>query len=228
MKSAVAPAPTTACLWPGRSRNTCTTRLAAGPCSPLITMSWRSWPRSCRPCGTTMFWSRNIRMRSSSCTRYPRGAPTKATASMLPAWPACRSPCSSAPTKCWPNSRAAPWTRRNGPHSVAAPGVARGPHEHVDQADFFCFIGPSNFKVYLWDNRPQSKTYLTRQTDIAGSDKPAALIIPAGVVHAYKNVGTEPGLVFNCPNRLYKGPGRKEPVDEIRHEEDSQSRFRLD
>ena len=112
--------------------------------------------------------------------------------------------------------------------SVTEPGVARGPHEHVDQADFFCFIGPSNFKVYLWDNRPQSKTYLTRQTDIAGSDKPAALIIPAGVVHAYKNVGTEPGLVFNCPNRLYKGPGRKEPVDEIRHEEDSQSRFRLD
>ena len=54
------------------------------------------------------------------------------------------------------------------------------------------------------------------------------LIIPPGVVHAYKNVGGAAGIVFNCPNRLYKGPGRKEPVDEIRHEEDPDSRFRLD
>ncbi len=54
------------------------------------------------------------------------------------------------------------------------------------------------------------------------------LIIPPGVVHAYKNVGAEPGIVFNCPNRLYKGTGRKEPVDEIRHEEDKSNRFRLD
>src|SRR5207244_13514601 len=107
-------------------------------------------------------------------------------------------------------------------------GVARGPHEHVDQADFFCFLGPSNFKMYLWDIRPQSPTYLAQQTDVIGADKPMALIVPAGVVHAYKNVGGEPGLVFNCPNRLYKGDDRKEPVDEMRQEEDPQSRFRLD
>src|SRR2546421_10320597 len=112
--------------------------------------------------------------------------------------------------------------------SATEPGVARGPHEHVDQADFFCFIGPSNFKMYLWDNRPKSKTYLARQVEVIGIDKPIALVIPPGVVHAYKNVGKEPGLVFNCPNRLFKGPGRKEPVDEIRHEEDTHSRFRLD
>jgi dTDP-4-dehydrorhamnose 3,5-epimerase len=55
-----------------------------------------------------------------------------------------------------------------------------------------------------------------------------ALIVPPGVVHAYKNIGTEPGLIFNCPNRLYKGPGRKEQVDEIRHEEDPDCRFQLD
>jgi dTDP-4-dehydrorhamnose 3,5-epimerase len=48
------------------------------------------------------------------------------------------------------------------------------------------------------------------------------------VVHAYRNVGGEPGLVFNCPDRLYKGPGRKEPVDEIRHEDDPASPFQLD
>ena len=112
--------------------------------------------------------------------------------------------------------------------SATEPGVARGPHEHVDQADYFCFLGPSNFKVYLWDNRPKSKTYRTKQADVDGADKPMLLIIPAGVAHAYKNVGKESGIVFNCPNRLYKGPGRKEPVDEIRHEEDKDSPFVLD
>jgi dTDP-4-dehydrorhamnose 3,5-epimerase len=112
--------------------------------------------------------------------------------------------------------------------SVTEPGVARGPHEHEDQADFFCFIGPSNFKMYLWDNRKSSPTFDVYQADIVGADKPMGLVVPPGVVHAYKNVGKEPGLVFNAPNRLYKGRGRKEAVDEIRHEEAADSRFRLD
>jgi len=112
--------------------------------------------------------------------------------------------------------------------SVTEPGIARGPHEHVDQADCFCFLGPSNFKVCMWDTRPQSPTYLASQTEVAGAENPMLLIIPAGIVHAYKNVGTEPGLVFNCPNRLYRGPGRSRPVDEIRHEDDPHSPFRLD
>src|SRR5947209_11731692 len=43
--------------------------------------------------------------------------------------------------------------------SMTEPGVARGPHEHVAQADYFCFLGPSNFTAYLWDNRPHSPTF---------------------------------------------------------------------
>ena len=112
--------------------------------------------------------------------------------------------------------------------SMTEAGVARGPHEHADQADYFCFLGPSNFKMYLWDNRPNSATYLTRQVEIVGADNPMALIVPPGVVHAYKNIGSEPGIVFNCPNRLYKGPSRKGPVDEIRHEADKNTHFLLD
>ena len=112
--------------------------------------------------------------------------------------------------------------------SATEPGVARGPHEHVDQADYFCFLGPSNFKIYLWDNRSQSPTYEVFQSDLVGIDKPMGLVVPAGVVHAYKNVGKESGIVFNAPNQLYKGRGRKEPVDEIRHEDERASPFRLD
>jgi dTDP-4-dehydrorhamnose 3,5-epimerase len=112
--------------------------------------------------------------------------------------------------------------------SLTEVGVARGPHEHVDQSDCFCFLGPSNFKVYLWDARASSPTYGMRQVEVVGADRPMLLVVPPGVVHAYKNVGGEPGLVFNCPNRLYKGPGRKEPVDEIRHEDQADSPFLLD
>jgi len=112
--------------------------------------------------------------------------------------------------------------------SATEPGVARGPHEHVDQADYFCFLGPSNFKMYLWDNRKKSKTFGQVETRVVGADNPMALVVPVGVVHAYKNVGSDVGIVFNAPNRLYKGPGRKEPVDEIRHEDVKDSPYHLD
>lgn len=112
--------------------------------------------------------------------------------------------------------------------SMTQPGVARGPHEHVDQTDYFCFIGPSNFKVYLWDRRPDSPTCGVRQTIYAGQDAPMMVIVPPGVVHAYRNVGGTDGIVFNGPNRLYAGEGKCCPVDEIRHEEAADSPYRLD
>ena len=111
--------------------------------------------------------------------------------------------------------------------SMTEPGVARGPHEHAEQADCFCFLGPSNFKVYLWDARPSSPTRGNKEVRVVGIDSPAALVVPAGVVHAYKNVGEEQGIVFNCPNRLYRGRGKAEPVDEIRHENDPSSPYKL-
>lgn len=112
--------------------------------------------------------------------------------------------------------------------SMTEPGVARGPHEHVAQADCFGFLGPSNFAVYLWDARPDSPTYGARQVEVVGQDRPRMVVIPPGVVHAYLNVGTAPGLVFNAPNRLYRGPGKTHPVDEIRHEDQPDSPYRLD
>lgn len=112
--------------------------------------------------------------------------------------------------------------------SMTKPGIARGPHEHVDQADYFCFIGPSTFRLYLWDNRKSSATFgKSCQYDL-GEELPAAVIVPQGVVHAYKNIGGRDGIVFNAPNRLFAGHGRKEPVDEIRHESDPNSPFKID
>jgi len=112
--------------------------------------------------------------------------------------------------------------------SSTNPGVARGPHEHRDQADLFCFIGPSNFKLRVWDNRKDSATFGSVMTMVVGEDDPAAVLIPAGVVHGYQNVGEVDGIVINCPNRLYAGAGRKEKVDEIRHESNGETIFRMD
>lgn len=112
--------------------------------------------------------------------------------------------------------------------SVARQGVCRGPHEHAGQADFFCFIGPSTFKVVLWDNRKKSPTYENRMVIFAGEENPAAVLVPEGVVHAYLNIGGKDGLVINCPNRLFMGKERKEPVDEIRHEADPNTPFQVD
>jgi dTDP-4-dehydrorhamnose 3,5-epimerase len=112
--------------------------------------------------------------------------------------------------------------------SSTRPGVRRGPHEHVDQADFFCFMGPSNFKLRMWDRRADSPTFNHVMTLIVGEDNPKSVLIPLGVVHAYQNVGSRDGIVINCPNRLYKGEKKSEAVDEIRHEDDPDTIFTMD
>ncbi len=112
--------------------------------------------------------------------------------------------------------------------SETNPGVARGPHEHVEQSDYFAFIGPGSFKLYLWDAREDSPTYLTKQTAVLGEECRASVIIPPGVVHAYRNVSEKQGWVFNAPNQLYAGEGKTQPVDEIRHEDIEDSPYVLD
>jgi dTDP-4-dehydrorhamnose 3,5-epimerase len=103
--------------------------------------------------------------------------------------------------------------------SMTSPGAVRGPHEHRQQTDWFCFVGPSDFRLTLWDARQGSPTRGGRMVVECGEGRPGLVVIPPGVVHAYRNIGPGEGLVFNCPNRLYAGPGRREPVDEIRHED---------
>jgi dTDP-4-dehydrorhamnose 3,5-epimerase len=109
--------------------------------------------------------------------------------------------------------------------SMTNHGVARGPHEHREQTDCFCFIG--TFRLYLWDNRDTSPTYGEHKI-IDTSDVPTMAIVPPGIVHAYKNTGSSAGLVINLPDRLYGGWGKTEAVDEIRYEDDPASPFRIE
>ena len=53
---------------------------------------------------------------------------------------------------------------------------------------------------------------------VVGKRNPVLVIIPPGIVHGYKNISRdEKGMVINYPNRLYRGWGEKDEVDEIRH-----------
>jgi dTDP-4-dehydrorhamnose 3,5-epimerase len=112
--------------------------------------------------------------------------------------------------------------------SETLPGVARGPHEHRDQTDYFAFLGPGEFLLYLWDARAASPTRGHCVRVALGESNRQCVVVPPGVVHAYKNVGQTPGWVFNGPNRLFAGAGKREPIDEIRHEDAAESAYRLE
>ena len=112
--------------------------------------------------------------------------------------------------------------------SWTQPGKARGPHEHIHQSDFFAFLGPGMFRLYLWDAREESKTYRDRMRLDVGAENPVAVLVPPRVVHAYKCISDERGLVVNLPDKLYAGEQRKQEVDEIRHEDKQDTPFSLD
>lgn len=112
--------------------------------------------------------------------------------------------------------------------SVTNPGIARGPHEHKYQADCFVFIGPGNFELYLWDRRINSNTVGKYVKMIVGEKNPTMIIVPPGVVHGYKCIGEKAAYSINLPDRLYKGSGKTDEVDEIRWESQPDSPYKIE
>lgn len=106
-------------------------------------------------------------------------------------------------------------------------GIARGPHEHKEQSDYFIFAGPGDFELYLWENRSGQPNYQQVEKMIVGESNPAGVIVPPGVVHGYKCL-KGPAYSFNLANTLYRGADKKEEVDEIRWEKDPNSPFKID
>ncbi|MBA3064874.1 dTDP-4-dehydrorhamnose 3,5-epimerase family protein [bacterium] len=103
--------------------------------------------------------------------------------------------------------------------SYTRPAIARGPHEHMAQTDVFSFTGPGNFNVHLWDNRKDSPSFGNKMIISAGESHALTIVVPPGVVHGYKNVSQKDGMVLNFPDKLFGGEGKKEKVDEVRHED---------
>lgn len=111
--------------------------------------------------------------------------------------------------------------------SLTLPSVARGPHEHVYQTDYFIFPGPGDFNLYLWDRRASSTTFGERLEMKVGASYPCTVVVPPGVVHGYKCVSKEAAMSINFPDKLYKGINKQEEVDEIRWEQDENSPYKI-
>ena len=111
--------------------------------------------------------------------------------------------------------------------SLTNPGVVRGPHEHVQQSDCFVFLGPGSFQLYLWDGRENSETKGEKMEIIVGEDNPSLVIVPPGVIHGYKCISEVSALSINLPDKLYKGAGKSEEIDEIRWEDKVDSPYKI-
>ena len=68
-----------------------------------------------------------------------------------------------------------------------------------------CFHGPGDFEFYLWDIRSSSPTWGRKLKVLVGESNRQSVIVPPGVVLAYKNISDHAGWVMNFPNRLYAG-----------------------
>lgn len=86
------------------------------------------------------------------------------------------------------------WQQTN--FTVAHPGVIKAFHWHKKQQDlWFCVSG--NIETVLYDQRQNSPTRGETQTIVQGEHNAVSILIPVGVVHGYRVLGTEPaGLVY--------------------------------
>jgi len=83
------------------------------------------------------------------------------------------------------------------------------------QRDCFLFLD-GTYRLALFDARVGSPSFGKLQQVYAGQHNRKAVIVPSGVWHAYKNVGSERAFVVNFPDQLYRGHGGKGLVDELR------------
>jgi dTDP-4-dehydrorhamnose 3,5-epimerase len=89
------------------------------------------------------------------------------------------------------------------------PGTIKAFHYHLHQTD--CWTPAVNmFQVVLIDLRPNSRTLGWKNTIYVGSLRPWQILIPPGIAHGYKVVGSEPSVLIYMTDRFY------DPADEGR------------
>ena len=89
------------------------------------------------------------------------------------------------------------------------PGNIKAFHYHLRQTD--CWTPTMGmFQVALADLRKGSPTFGERNTIYAGVLRPWQVLIPPGVAHGYKVIGTDPAILIYMTDRFY------DPSDEGR------------
>ena len=89
------------------------------------------------------------------------------------------------------------------------PGIIKAFHFHRHQTDCWTPVA-GLFQVALVDLRPESKTFGARNTLYVGNLRPWQILIPPGVAHGYKVIGTAPSVLVYATDRFYN------PADEGR------------
>ena len=86
--------------------------------------------------------------------------------------------------------------------ALSYPGTIKAFHYHLHQTD--CWTPAAGlFQVALADLRRHSPTFGLRNTMYVGALRPWQILIPPGVAHGYKVVGTDPATLVYATNRFY-------------------------
>jgi dTDP-4-dehydrorhamnose 3,5-epimerase len=93
--------------------------------------------------------------------------------------------------------------------ALSYPGTVKAIHYHLRQTDLWTPV-LGLFQVMLYDLRMQSPTFGQTNTLYTGVLRPLQILIPPGVGHGYKVLGTESALLVYATDQFY------DPSDEGR------------
>ena len=93
--------------------------------------------------------------------------------------------------------------------ALSYPGSIKAFHIHREQTDFWVPVN-GMLQVALVDLRRDSRTFGERNTLYVGVMRPWQILIPPGVGHGYKVIGTAPSMLVYVTNCIYnpKDEGR--------------------
>lgn len=86
--------------------------------------------------------------------------------------------------------------------ALSYPSTIKAFHFHLQQTDYWV-AAQGMFQVALVDLRPDSPTYGAKNTLYIGTLRPWQILIPPGVGHGYKVIGTDPAMLVYVTNRFY-------------------------
>jgi dTDP-4-dehydrorhamnose 3,5-epimerase len=86
--------------------------------------------------------------------------------------------------------------------ALSYPGAIKAFHYHQYQTDLWV-PAMGMFQVALVDLRRESKTFGLKNTLYVGALRPWQILIPPGVGHGYKVIGTGPGMLLYATNQFY-------------------------
>lgn len=97
--------------------------------------------------------------------------------------------------------------------ATAYPGVVKGWHYHIAQAQNYCVVS-GMIKLVLYDDREGSPTQFETQELFIGDENYALVHIPPKVWNGWKNIGLQTCILANCATLPHQPAGemlRKAP-----------------